>query len=134
YTLAYDTDNDNVFEVSDSYTNGTAVTPNILNVGGLIPGHYRITLASVLGCNLKTFPFNIVTCGGVLPVDIVSFAVSKSGTTITYRWSIANPQNLERVVIEKSSDALQFSVAGSVIPPTNVAVPWNEYFNYDEQD
>lgn len=134
YTLAYDTDNDNVFEVSDSYTNGTAVTPNIINVGGLIPGQYRITLASVLGCNLKTFPFNIVTCGGVLPVNIASFAVSKTGTTVTYRWSIANPQNLDRVVIEKSSDASQFSVAGNVIPPINVAAPWNDYFNYDEQD
>jgi hypothetical protein len=66
YTLAYDTDNDFAFELTDQYTNGTDNTPNTLTVSDLIPGHYRLTVGSTLGCNLQTFPFNIFICGTVL--------------------------------------------------------------------
>lgn len=66
YTLAYDSDDDLVFELTDVYTNGTDATPNTLTVSNLIAGHYRLTVGSALGCNLQTFPFTIFQCGTVL--------------------------------------------------------------------
>jgi hypothetical protein len=68
YTLAFDTDNDFVWETTDLYTNGVALVPNTLSLAALIPGHYRLTVSSVLGCNLQTFPFTIFLCGSVLTV------------------------------------------------------------------
>ena len=69
YTLAYDADNDFVFELTDVYTNGTDATPNTLTVSNLTTGHYRLTVGSALGCNLQTFPFTIFQCGTVLTAN-----------------------------------------------------------------
>ena len=69
YTLAYDADNDFVFELTDVYTNGTDATPNTLTVSNLTTGHYRLTVGSTLGCNLQTFPFTIFQCGTVLTAN-----------------------------------------------------------------
>jgi len=69
YTLAYDSDNDFVFELTDNYTNGTDATPNTLTISSLTTGHYRLTVGSSLGCNLQTFPFTIFQCGSVLTVN-----------------------------------------------------------------
>lgn len=69
YTLAYDSDDDFVFELTDQYTNGTDATPNTLAVSNLTTGHYLLTVGSALGCNLQTFPFTIFQCGTVLTAN-----------------------------------------------------------------
>jgi hypothetical protein len=128
YTIAYDSDSDNVFELSDSYTQGSSSTPNTVNVGNFIPGNYRITVGSALGCNLKTFPFVILDCGPVLPVNLISFTVSKTTAGFESRWTIDNPENLEKIIIEKSTDGLQFQPAGNVYPPANSNGQWSSAF------
>lgn len=131
YTLAFDSDGDNVFELTDSYSTGSVAVPNVLNVLGLVPGNYRITVGSALGCNLKTFPFVIFGCGPVLPVNLVSFAVTKNANGFESRWSIDNAQDLEKVVLEKSTDGMQFQLAATINVPANSNGRWSSAFPMD---
>jgi hypothetical protein len=82
YTLAFDTDYDYVFELTDQYSNGTDNTPNTLTVSDLIAGNYRLTVGSTLGCNLQTFPFTILSCGTVLTQNGTSPNLPGTNTSI----------------------------------------------------
>jgi hypothetical protein len=74
YTLAYDADNNNLFDGSDRYTYGIDNTPSSIDIDNLAYGRYRITVGSSLGCNLKSYDFSIFNCYGVvLPLRLVSF-------------------------------------------------------------
>lgn len=109
YTLAFDTDEDGIFEVTDSYTTGTVSNPNIISLSGLVPGTYRLTVASVKGCYLHTFPFTILDCLDVLPLRLMDFSVQKSGHEIRCNWTIGNSEELARLVIERSADGHRFT-------------------------
>jgi hypothetical protein len=130
YTLAYDTDQDHIFEMTDSYTQGVDNSPNVVNVGGLAAGDYRITVASALGCNLHTFPFAIVACGPLLPVNLVSFTASYSNNRVMTRWTIEDVEFLNKIVIEKSRDGSSFVVQDSMVPPASGS--WNYGYGYDD--
>jgi len=62
YILAVDSNRNGQFDLNDQYLTGTVSTPNTLTFDSLPPGSYRVTLASVQGCNLHTFPFTIAGC------------------------------------------------------------------------
>jgi hypothetical protein len=132
YTLAYDTDNDNIFELTDSYTTGSDNSPNTIPVSNLIAGNYRITVGSALGCNLQTFPFTILQCGPVLPVNLVSFTAAKSNDRITCSWIIANSETLDHIVIEKSADGRRFYGQETIVLPANSTDIWKSDFSFTE--
>jgi hypothetical protein len=66
YTIAYDANKDGVFDFSDQYSYGVDSTPPSITILGLPLGRYKVTVASVNGCYLKTFDVSILQCTGVL--------------------------------------------------------------------
>jgi hypothetical protein len=131
YTLAYDTDNDNVFEISDSYINGTATVPNSFALNTLAAGNYRITVGSAAGCNLKTFPFTILDCGQVLPVSLVSFSAKRNNGQTECHWILENTETLASVIVEKSMDQLNF-ITQEIIPFVTNNNQWESGYSFSE--
>lgn len=66
YTLAKDADNDNQYTINDLYTLGTDNTAPNIPLDNLSEGRYKVVIASAMGCDLKSFSFNILPCGSVL--------------------------------------------------------------------
>ena len=133
YTLAFDTDGDGIFEMTDTYTTGTVNTPNIISLTGLVPGTYRLTVASVKGCYLHTFPFTILDCLDVLPLRITSFTVNKTGPDIRCSWTIENPSELSRLILEKSADSRHFTpLAELAAPMGGGSQTWEHYYQFRE--
>jgi len=133
YTLAYDANHNNQFDLTDTYTNGSVISPNAIPLSNLAVGSYRITVGTVDGCNLKTFPFTIFNCGSVLPVSLVSFSATKNNQQADCRWVIENTDNLDRVIVEKSRDQFNFTTQ-QVIPFTQQATRWESGYSYTEND
>lgn len=119
YTLAFDSNNDGVFDFSDTYTYGADSTPSSIDVNGLIQGQYRITVNSASGCFLKTFPFSILPCGTLLPVQLVYFKLLKKLNNIqTFEWLINDVENIQNITLEKSMDGLIFTAESFLQPET----------------
>lgn len=132
YTLGFDTDNDNVFELSDSYTTGSDSSPNSMQVNNLVAGNYRITVGSSLGCNLQSFPFTIFQCSSVLPLHLISFTAGKTGNRIDCRWKIENPEWLDQLMVEKSMNGQSFTVQQIISPGNNNTGIWIGSYAFTE--
>ncbi|MEO7924110.1 MAG: lamin tail domain-containing protein [Chitinophagaceae bacterium] len=132
YTLAFDTDGDGIFEITDSYTTGTVNNPNTIAIGNLVPGTYRLTVASVKGCYLHTFPFVILSCYPPLAVKLISFNVQSKNSQFECKWSIDQSEQLSHVVIERSADGSTFSPFVTIAAPQNVNGTWNYNYHFIE--
>ena len=135
YTLAYDHDSNYVFDMSDVYTYGVdGSSPNI-DINNLAYGHYRITVASALGCNLKSFDFFIFNCYGslLLPLKIISFKYAglKEGQQ-NFEYKISGIENLREVVLEAGDGSvfkpITFLDATSLFTNKIVATPSSDHF------
>ncbi|MBD0367708.1 MAG: lamin tail domain-containing protein [Flavisolibacter sp.] len=112
YILAYDLNKDGAFDSNDQYTEGIENTPKTIRISGLRAGRYRVTVASVKGCNLQSFDFTILPCMVVLPVKLTSFnLVKKTDHNLIFEYRIIGADNLSAVVLEKSMDQNTFSEA-----------------------
>lgn len=117
YTLAFDSNNDGIFDFSDTYTYGVDSTPSSIDVNGLIQGQYRITVGSASGCFLKTFPFSILPCSALLPVQLSYFKLLKKQNNIqTFEWLINDVENIQNITLEKSKDGSIFTPESSLQP------------------
>ena len=134
YTLAFDTDGDGVFELTDTYTTGTVTNPNTIAIGNLVPGTYRLTVASVKGCYLRTFYFVILTCYPPLPIKLISFDVKRNNREFDCRWSINNAEHLSEVIIQRSADGLIFHSFTAVTVPYNITGIWNYNYHFTEDN
>ncbi len=132
YILAFDTDGDGIFETTDSYTTGTVTNPNTIAIGNLKQGTYRLTVASVKGCFLHTFPFVILDCYIVLPVKLISFTIQKNNNDVHCNWFIDHAEQLKDVFIERSADRFTFSPFATVAVPGNINGPWNNNYRFTE--
>lgn len=121
YILAYDTDNDNIFEPTDSYTAGIdAVAPN-LDINGLAPGRYRIVLTPASGCNNKSFDFSILNCGGwVLNQSLISFSLQHQNKESILTWKAINCENIRSFTIESSMDGTLFTAIDQIVVKNSV--------------
>jgi hypothetical protein len=126
YILAFDSNGDGIFDLSDSYTYGTVTNPNTVAISNLVAGMYRLTVASVKGCFLHTFPFSILSCFPLLPIRLMSFEVYQNSSSTVYHWSITNTEDLDYVVLEAGTDGLNF-VTYATTPYTRTT---NEVWNY----
>jgi hypothetical protein len=133
YTIAYDTDYDYIFELTDSFYTGTVNNPNTINVNGLTTGNYRITVESVNGCFLQTFPFTILHCSGVLPFTDISFNATKDDNDINCQWSLQVSEAIDHVIIEASKDGRSFTSIKMISAPAGNSGSWNasSSFNAD---
>ena len=125
YILAYDSDSNGVFGITDSYTYNTVTNPNSIAVGNLTKGTYRLTVASVNGCYLHTFPFTILDCLDVLPLKLIEFSVNPFNNRVECNWVIENSEDLNYVIIERSSDGINFSAFSIIQAPSNAIGVWN---------
>ena len=132
YILAFDSDSDGVFESTDTYIYDTASNPNTITIDSLIPGTYRLTVASVKGCYLQTFYFTILDCFIALPVKLISFNVYKNNNNIECHWTTENSETLKRIMIERSTDGLQFSFFTDIPIPPNISSLWSSGYLYGD--
>ncbi len=110
YTIAYDVNGDRIFDFADKYTTYTDDSPPFIEIDNLPEGTYRVTVASVNGCYLKSFDFTIIPCNpALLPVKLVSFknAGIKNGQP-NLEWVLQDVQNLQSIVLQKSADGVTF--------------------------
>lgn len=115
YTLAYDSNNDGIYDFSDQYISGTDNTAPTINISGLKAGRYNITVSSAMDCNLRTFPLTILPCYPVLPVQLISFNITNNtNNQAVVNWSLAATENLQKVNIEQSTDGVLFTTAATI--------------------
>ena len=115
YTIAYDVNNDGVYDFTDQYTSGTDNTPSTIDIGGLKAGRYNITVSSALDCDLRTLPLTILPCYPVLPVQLVSFTANRiASNEAVLTWSLNATENLQKIVIEQSNDGTPFTAAATI--------------------
>jgi hypothetical protein len=112
YTIAFDSNGDGLFTLSDTYTYGTDNTPPSITILGLPLGTYRITVSSSKGCFLRTFPFTILDCSSVLPAQLVYFnLLSSANNEHTFEWMISGIEDMKEIILEGSNGATFIDVA-----------------------
>jgi hypothetical protein len=110
YILVFDSNNNGVFDLNDTYTHGIDNTPSSVEILGLPLGNYRITVSSAKGCFLQTFDFRILDCTGVLPVGVSSFRLSHTNSTShTFKWSVSDLETIKKVVLERTADGINYT-------------------------
>ena len=102
YLLAYDADSNGVFSATDTYKYGIDSTAANIDINKLAYGRYRITVGSVLGCNLKTFDFMIFNCYGILlPLQLRSFVYKGlENTAHVFDAGVTGIQHLKSISLE----------------------------------
>lgn len=122
YILGYDRDSNGVFDNSDVYLHGVDSSAPSIDVRNLAYGRYRITVASALGCNLKTYDFFIFNCYGiVLPLKLTSFTYEGlKGEQHSFIVRFADVDGLKELQLEGAGDDGVFhAVDGRVLPLPN---------------
>lgn len=102
YTLAYDSDQNGIFDTGDQYTYGVDSTASTVDINNLAYGRYRITVASSSSCNLKSFDFYVFNCYTVvLPVKLLSFDYKgeQSGKRV-FKLKLDNASTVNTIVLE----------------------------------
>lgn len=125
YILAIDTNRNGLFDANDQYINGVATAPNTITIDSLKPGTYRLTLASVKGCYLRTFPFTIAGCSVVtLPLQLLSFQAYRQADELLVDWKIEQAELLAEVSIEGSVNGTNFQAIKTLPVPTGIPSQW----------
>lgn len=111
YILGYDTDNDQIFEITDTYTTGVDSLGNSVGIGGLAPGRYSLVLTPAAGCSNKTFNFTILDCNGTL-LNCSFLDFSANNTQLN--WTTNFCSEIESFTVESSMNGFDFEIAGTV--------------------
>lgn len=59
-------------------------------------------------------------CQLLLPVELISFTATRFDKKIILKWNIGNPENIKWFVVERSTDATQWSAIGTVLANSSV--------------
>lgn len=109
YTLAFDANNDGVFNFADTYTYGADSSAPDIDISNLASGLYTVTVSSSKGCNLKSFVFKILACQSVLDLKLLYFKLAEStGGTHTFEWKLTAADDLHTTFLESSTDGINF--------------------------
>jgi hypothetical protein len=105
YTIALDINKDGIFDFNDQYTTETVYEPPFIEINNLPIGRFRVTVASVKGCYLQTFSFEIFSCNpGTLPVRLAFFKNAGTRDELHHlEWLLQEVQNLQSIVVEKGT-------------------------------
>lgn len=105
YTLVLDSNKNGVFDFNDQYTSETVYNPPFIEINNLPVGKFNVTVASVKGCYLQTFPFEIFNCNpGTLPAKLTYFKnTSTRNGQHHLEWLLQDVQNLQSLVVEKGT-------------------------------
>lgn len=119
YILAHDRDSNGVFNETDTYLYGVDSSAPSIDIRNLAYGRYRITVASALGCNLKTYDFFIFNCYGiVLPLKLTSFSYEGlKGGQHSFAARFTETDDLKELQLEGAGeDGVFYPVGGRVLP------------------
>lgn len=84
--------------------------------------YYFAEIIQADGDHIWTAPVRFTYSGATPPLELLDFTAERiDGNFAELRWSTAFEDNLDRYDIEKSTDAITFSVAGQEIPTGNPA-------------
>ncbi len=126
FILAFDINNNGLFEANDQYSSGVVNTPNTITIDSLAAGNYRLTVASEKGCFLRTFPFNIAGCSiGTLPLTLRHFQATRFDEAVRFQWTIEEANLLEQVILEGSVDGTAFEAFHAIPVPAGIPIEWN---------
>lgn len=115
YIVAYDADNNGIFDFSDTYTYGADSTPPSVNITGLPLGRYKITVSSVTGCFLHTFDVTILQCNPLLPAGLIYFKLlQQQSKSLTFEWLIGDVSPMKSIYLEKSVDGISYAAASAL--------------------
>jgi hypothetical protein len=115
YIIAFDADDNGIFDFSDTYTYGADSTPPSVSITGLPLGRYRITVESVNGCFLSTFNVSILQCGPLLSTQLAYFRLlSNQQNNLTFEWLMGDASQLRSAYLEKSVDGNSYITAASL--------------------
>lgn len=138
YTLAYDLDNNGMFNENDQYINGIDNTAPSIDIQHLAYGRYRITVGSSMGCNLQSYDFFIFNCYGVvLAQKLTSFNYTglKDGN-YQFMAGMVNFDNITSIALEGGNGNLftqvqeltrPFSIKNSTISAQAPVSSFDEY-------
>lgn len=127
FILAVDSNRNGQFDLNDQYITGTVSTPNSVTLDSLHPGTYRLTLASVQGCNLRTFPFTIASCSVVaLPLKLRSFQAERKKGDVLFSWVLEETRFAERCILEGSVDGSAFQSLDTLLVPDRLSSLWQD--------
>lgn len=120
YTVAFDSNGDDVFNFSDNYTYGVDSTASSIDITNLVAGKYKITVGSASGCYLKTLPFSILACLPPLPSQLVYFKyVQSQNDWQTFEWQLSDVENIQNIILEKSTDG-SFFIFENLLQPRDL--------------
>jgi hypothetical protein len=109
YILAKDLDSNNVYDLTDLYTNGVDSTSPSVDVAGLSPGRYEIALQPKSGCNYQFYQFTILPCNTVLlEPNTFYFYAARQDKTVQLNWTAGKIDRTQKFEIERSSDGINF--------------------------
>jgi hypothetical protein len=117
YIIAYDADDNGIFDFSDTYTYGTDNTAPSVNITGLPLGRYKITVSSINGCFLHTFDVTILQCNSLLPAELIYFKLlQQQSKSLTFEWLIGDVAPLKSIYLEKSVDGNSYFTVSTFDP------------------
>lgn len=121
YILAFDKDSNGIFNNADHYIQGVDSSAPSIDIRNLAYGRYRITVASALGCNLRTFDFFIFNCYGVvLPVKLYAFTYQgQSDGHHSFECRLGGVENLGGLYLEAAGDDGIFHNVSALALPAN---------------
>lgn len=112
YIVAYDADQNGIFDDSDSYSYGTDSTAPSIAIKGVPAGKYRITIATTNGCFLRTFETAILDCSSILTIELLYFKLKKQAQRfLTFEWFLEAAEKVQVVFLERSKDGISYEVA-----------------------
>ena len=103
YILAKDIDSNAVYDLNDTYVNGTDSIAPTVDMTGLSPGSYHGAIAPKTGCNYQFFSFTIFPCGTIiLEPNTFSFSAKKEEKYVQLLWTAEKMERIQKFEIEKA--------------------------------
>jgi len=104
------------FYTSSSYSVNTDSTTSHLQAPYILKiGSYSVQITKANGC-IGSGSVNVTTatCNGVLADNGLAVAAEKKGNDVNITWKVVSDVNTSTYFIERSTDAVNFSIAGSL--------------------
>ncbi|TWI81270.1 putative secreted protein (Por secretion system target) [Lacibacter cauensis] len=101
-----------IFKNNDGCGNALSATPTSQTITGRYThGTYGYAIQSDIS-SFSTFYF--MSTSATLPANVITFKATAVGNNAKLLWTVEDQQNVERYVIERSSNNISFSAFGSV--------------------
>ncbi len=117
-----------IFKNNDGCSNSVSATPTSQTITGRYThGTYGYAIQSDIS-SFSTFYFMSTTA--TLPANVITFKATAAGDAAKLQWTVEDQTNVERYIVERSSNNINFTAIGSVDARGNA----NERIDYQFTD